>query len=130
MRIAIGIYLISSGIMGGGVLGVVSPFDSDTMTATVIPFEIYAAIQISLGILLITGLFVRISSVLVIGLVVSAFTVYGLNALDQIMVLGVSIALLLKGNSKYSLDNLLIRKINFGWLIKRHYTLPTRVQNN
>jgi len=107
-----GIYLVSSGTLGG-LLSIVEPMDSNDVN-----FKAYMAIQIVIGTLLITGLFTRIGAMILFGVVVSTFAVYGLNALDQVMIFGTSLALFFKEDSKYSLDYLLFRTMRISRSIR------------
>ncbi len=106
LRIAVGTYLISSGILGG-LMSIV-----ESMDLTDANFEVYITIQIIVGILFITGLSTKVGAIVLITIFISTFTVYGLNALDQIMVLGIALSLFFKGGMKYSLDAILPAKIN------------------
>ncbi|MDH5431876.1 MAG: hypothetical protein OEW78_08370 [Nitrosopumilus sp.] len=103
---AVGIYLVSSAFVGG-FLSIMDPMDYGHTY-----FEILTALQASVGIMLVFGLFVRIGSAMLICIFAFSFVEYGLNALDQIMLLGVSFALLLRTSSKYSVDNLLLKRKN------------------
>ena len=100
LRVAAGIYLISSGILGG-LLSIVDPMDFHDAN-----FDAYVSIQIAAGMLLTTGLFTRLGSIMLLGVFASTFAVHGLEAMDQIMVLGIGLALIFKGGSKYSIDRI------------------------
>ena len=106
MRMAIGTYLISSGLLGG-LLSIVEP-----MSPTDPNFTAYVTAQVAVGTLLVIGLLTRIAAVALIGLFASALAVQGMAAaLDQVMLLGVGLGLLFVGGSAYSLDSLLSKKI-------------------
>ena len=113
IRVAVGVYLVSSGILGG-IVSIVDAMDPSDAN-----FGAYAAVQIVIGALLIAGLFTRIGAIALCGLFVSTFVVYGLNALDQVMIFGTALALFFKGGSRYSLDCIL-----FG-----NASVPNYVQN-
>ena len=117
IRMAVGTYLISSGIMGG-LLSIV-----ESMNSADVNFEAYMAIQIVIGTLLVTGLFTRIGAVTLLGIFASTFVVYGINALDQVMMLGICLALLVKGGSKYSLDCLLFGKTSAPKIIQKKFAM-------
>ena len=109
LRLVTGTYLVSSGLMGG-MLSIVDPMDISDVN-----FEIYSSLQIAAGTMLLSGLFTRVGSMLMLGLFASTFAIHGLEALDQIMLLGVGIALILKGGgSKYSLDRIMFGNWNLG----------------
>jgi len=105
VRIAIGVYLISSTI-AGGLLNIVAPMDSFDVN-----FETFMIVQGIVGVLMLTGLFTRIAAIALIGLFALTFTAYDLNAMDQIMLLGIGCALFFKGGLRYSLDCLFFGRI-------------------
>ncbi len=98
LRIAIGIYLISSGV-AGGLLSVVTQIDPYH-----VGFEVYVTVQIMLGTLLLPGLFVRVTSIALLGLFGVLLIENGMSSFDQVMLLGIGLALFFKGSTKYSLD--------------------------
>jgi len=106
IRVAMGVYLVSSGVMGG-LLNIVDPMDSGDMN-----FDTYMTTQMVVGALLIAGLLTRVGAAMLLGMFAFTFAVYGLNALDQIMILGMGLALLFKGGSTYSLDRLAFKNMH------------------
>ncbi len=116
MRMAVGTYLISSGLLGG-LLSIVEP-----MSPADPNFTAYVAAQIVIGTLLAAGLFTRIAAVALIGLLASALAVQGMAAaLDQVMLLGVGLGMLFVGGSKYSLDGLLSKKIQLPSALRKTF---------
>ena len=118
MRMAVGTYLISSGLLGGllSIVEPMSPMDPN--------FTAYVAVQMVIGTLLAAGLFTRIAAVVLIGLFASALAVQGMAAaLDQVMLLGVGLALLFAGGSAYSLDSLLSKKVSLPNAVRKMLAL-------
>ena len=114
VQMAIGTYLISSGLLGG-LLSIV-----ESMGPTDPNFMAYVVVQIAVGILLTAGLFTRVAAVVLIGLFASSFAVQGMAAaLDQIMLLGVGLALVFMGGSRYSLDHLMSKKMSVPSVVLR-----------
>ena len=99
LQVAVGMYLISSGVVGG-LLSVVNQIDPHH-----VGFEAYMGVQIMLGILLLAGLFIRVASIALLGMFGALLVENGISSFDQIMILGVGLALFFKGGTKYSLDH-------------------------
>ena len=92
IQVSTGIYVLYSVISGGLLNGV------ELMDSTYPGFEFLMAIQAIAGIMLVSGLFVRFGAFMLIGLFAFSLVENGLNGLDQIMLLGIGIAILAKGD--------------------------------
>jgi uncharacterized membrane protein YphA (DoxX/SURF4 family) len=121
MRMAIGTYLVSSGLLGG-LLSIVEPMSpADPNLAA------FAAMQVTAGVLLASGLLTRIAAVALMVLFASSLAVQGMAAaLDQIMLLGVGIALLFTGGSAYSLDRMMSERMSLPKTARRMLALADR----
>lgn len=95
IQVSTGIYVLYSVISGGLLNGV------ELMDSTYPGFEFLMAIQAIAGIMLVSGLFVRFGAFMLIGLFAFSLVENGLNGLDQIMLLGIGIAILAKGGLTY-----------------------------
>ena len=103
LRMAVGIYLVSSGV-AGGLLSVVTQMDPNH-----IGFETYVTVQMIMGTLLLSGLFVRATSIALLVMFGALLIENGISSFDQMMVLGIGLALFFKDSTKYSLDHKLFR---------------------